>query len=250
MHIINQNKPPKLPKVLLSTSYLESPRFVYHRCEDMILEGFGSNFIADKLVQQTNAVDMFRNDAVRFALENGYDYVFFADSDMSFPQGVVKRLIALMNDHPEHYIASGLYTVRQESFAHAVYKWNGVAFTNVTGDDPEFKFDSVFEADGVGTGCMLIRTSLFRDKLIDDECLWFRYDYKPVVENGPRRKWSEDLVFCADCYRANVPILVDTSIICGHELRGVEVFPKDEGSFQISTGLNFDLVVQPERRDK
>jgi len=180
-----------------------------------------------------------------------FDYIFFADADMSFPDGTVAQLLKVFEDYKDErpFIASGIYAIRQQGYGPSVYHWNGNAFVNDMAQlDSAFDYEHVFRADGAATGCMLIKTALFIDKVTDPDDLWFEYAYTPMEEGGPRTKWSEDMVFCKKCVDAGVKVYINPKVVCGHDLWGAQVWPVSKKEFQVRIGT--DLVVNLTRRIK
>ena len=209
------------------------------------MQGHGQVFHMEKLLEQTSAVDMFRNRAIEIGMQNNFDYVFFVDSDMGFPQFTTVGMLStfeLEADEPV-YIAAGLYNVRRQGFVNAVYRWNGASFDDINSDkDQDFAMDSVYVADGAGTGCMMIDLKLFADKADDLQYPWFQYWYEPMQAGGKPMRWSEDLVFGRELSQLGVHTFVNTSVVCHHEVRGVSVYQSAGNEYAVT--LNADLTVQ------
>lgn len=236
-----------LPRILIATSFYDNVRPIFFTTVDNLLMGHGSVFHAEKMVEQTSAVDMFRNRAVRIAMQHGFDYVLFADSDMGFPPGVTIGLLAAMETEADErvYITSGVYNVRRQGFVNAIYRWNGASFDDVNADkDKDFTMNSVYAADAVGTGCMLIDLKLFEDKADELTFPWFQYWYEPMQPGGEIMRWSEDLVFGRKCSRIGVHAFVNTSVICRHEIRNSYVHQKDGANYEVV--VNGDLHITRE----
>lgn len=204
--------------------------------------GQGEVFHMEKLIEQTSAVDMFRNRAIEIGMQHNFDYVFFVDSDMGFPSGATIGMLStfeLEADEPV-YIAAGLYNIRRTGFVNAVYRWNGMSFNDINSkNDPDFQMDSVYVADAAGTGCMMIDLKLFEDKADEMEYPWFQYWYKPMDAHGKPHRWSEDLVFGRKMSEIGVHTFVNTSVVCEHEIRGAAVYQStgDEFAVKLHNGL-------------
>jgi GT2 family glycosyltransferase len=66
------------------------------------------------------------------------------------------------------------------------------------------------EVDGVGMGCCLIKTSVFKDFIKNKKCSAFN----PITESVI---YGEDFAFCLNAQRAGYKIYVDTEIQCKHQ---------------------------------
>jgi len=233
-----------LPKVLIATSYYDNIRPLFFKTFHNLTAGAGMVFQVELFAGQTSAVDMFRNHAIEKGLAGGFDYVMFVDSDMSFPPHTTLGLLSTFELEADEkvYIAAGVYNIRRTGYVNAVYRWTGDAFDDINGTkDPDFAMDSIYVADAAGTGCMMIDLSLFDDKASELEYPWFQYWYKPMTPGGKPMRWSEDLVFGCKCSQIGVHTFVNTSIVCGHEVRGVQVYQQDASTFAMK--FDDDLTV-------
>lgn len=170
-------------------------------------------------------VDRNRDKIVKafFANPSKPDYLLFLDSDMTFPENIIERLVGW--NLP---IIGGLYFHRKLNFPF-VFKevgkkedeWGRKIFYH------EYMFDEVYDflnsvdlprrdlavaidapgrllhADAIGTGAMLIR----RDVLERMDGPWFEYSHGAE---------SEDLTFCRKARGLGFQIHADLGTICGH----------------------------------
>lgn len=218
----------KLPRVLIATPYYEATRDIFDKTIDQALFGTGEYFISAKFRVSTSAVDVARNDAIKAGIEQGFDYVMFADSDMGFPPGTLVKLLATMETSADErvYITSGVYNLRRYGFVLAIYHKGDNALISISDlPDSEFKInDGIYKADAVGTGCMLIDLKLFKDHTELDPP-YFRYRYAPMGVDDPAiHRWSEDLDFGYRCAELGIHTFVHTGVICKHELRDCSVY--------------------------
>ncbi len=178
-------------------------------------------------------VDIARNEIVS-KLEK--DWLFFMDSDMTFPPETLERLLSW--DLP---IVSGLYFKPYgKPVPHSYdYMWeearkyqgsdeqadhfylsqcNKTASylekyyeTLVKGDLPTallpVKKEDLIESDGVGAGCLLIHRRVF-DAI-----------EKPYFKCNPNTFIGEDFYFCRKVREAGFKIYLDPGILCGHKQR-------------------------------
>ena len=102
-----------------------------------------------------------RNDLAKDAVNMGADYVFWMDSDMTFPSDALKRMFAIAEEH-ENTIVTGLYFRRVEPFTPTLFDElsvdeNGDVHFVITENIP----DGLFEVEGCGFGCVLTPTHAF-----------------------------------------------------------------------------------------
>ena len=145
------------------------------------------------------------------AVKSCFDYVFMVDDDVVLPDGALVNML-------EHEVAVCL-----GFYAHQG-KFDGTTCLCKPGSnnyDLQMTAEELRElresgkhlvqVKGGGMGCALIDTAVF--DAID-------YPYYRWVDYGDRHgTLSEDLYFCEQCNRANIPIHADTRIACGHFFR-------------------------------
>lgn len=177
-------------------------------------------------------IDFNRNNAVETSMQSYLaDYIFFMDTDQTFPSNTLRNLFELISE--KHPIVAGVYHKKSPDYAPVVgryadwtpeYKavkhhlksqgfvdrkgrqtlyWNPIHFYNKT---------KPFYADLIGAGCMLVDTQVF--KRIKRP--YFRYAYDPLLKDPALNKISEDMWFCAQLKDAGIPILIDPRVQCGH----------------------------------
>lgn len=145
-----------------------------------------------------------RNDLANMAIQNGSDYIFWMDSDMTFPQDALLRMIDTLEEKNLD-ILTGLYFRRVPPYTPVLFdrlemngnicSWSG--FHHIPGE--------LFEIGGCGFGCLLMRTDVFFDGQA-------RYGnmFTPIGNNG------EDIAFCVRARELGYKIWCDPSIRCGH----------------------------------
>ena len=148
-------------------------------------------------------VDRARNELVKKAIVSKCDYVWFLDTDHIFPQGTLTRLLKLMKDKNAD-IVSGLYFTRTPPVIPVIRKYVDDTY------EPIFDYSGVIEVDGIGFGCCLIKTELFKK-------LEFPYfDGKYEERYGFQGFIGEDLYFCRNIRKLGIKIYVDTDLIIQH----------------------------------
>jgi hypothetical protein len=151
--------------------------------------------------------DMARNALCARALTEGWEYLFFLDSDVTPPVDAIPRLMA----HKKPLV-SGVYHRRSEPAGVPVMIKGG-----------QWVFDPppnrVIEVDVVGAGCLLIHRSVLEQLPPQDERRGKRwFDWRVDMPGlPPGEAMSEDFTFNLHVKRTlGVPTLVDTSVVCGH----------------------------------
>lgn len=143
-----------------------------------------------------------RNEIVRNALRDGADYIFFIDYDVVPPPNALVRLRSLDAD-----IAAGVYHLKQ------IPSYPLIFVEGWPGGFEDYKACDLVKADGVGMGCTLIKTDVFRAM----EEPWFKTvpghsdDMKDILPH-----MTEDIYFCRKAQDLGYEITVDTGVQCGH----------------------------------
>ena len=101
-------------------------------------------------------------------------------------------------------VAGGVYVTKSDPVEPVVYK-DGKPYWR-------WKAKSVFEVDGIGAGCMLVRTEVF-PKI---EPPWFKVVDTAQGENGYPLFIDDDRWFCMKVREAGYRILADGGILCAH----------------------------------
>lgn len=146
-----------------------------------------------------------RNKICQDALAMGADYVFFVDSDVQFAPDTLSRLMALNKD-----VVGAMYFRTyhpyQPNLTEKVTK-DGKTLLLV----PEtWEREKPFKCWSVGTGTMLIKTSVLRalQKELGNE--WFRFGHIDGIPAG------EDVFFCNEAGKAGFEVWCDPTIKTYH----------------------------------
>lgn len=129
------------------------------------------------------------------AVELGADYMLWIDSDMVFPATTAARLLA----HKEPVVAAN-YVRRQRPA-------KGVAYETIGDWENPLPFevyDDLVEVEGIGMGCILIKTSIFEEMSKP----WFDFQWSPESNDF----LGEDMYLCQKIAAAGYSIKVDTAI--------------------------------------
>lgn len=149
-------------------------------------------------INAAHAVDVNRSILSQAAIQRGCDYLFFVDSDVILPKDALKRLISHDKD-----IVTGVYRIKTLGS-----KETTILMRNAETDKyrkcgiDEIRGKGLIETDACGFGCVLIKTSVFKD--IPEP--WFVY----LLHYG------EDVFFCRKAINAGYKVYADTNVLCGH----------------------------------
>ena len=149
---------------------------------------------------QSYSIDASRNLIVEHALEIGYDYIMWIDSDMILPKNALTTLMSHDKD-----VVSGVYAYKLIGAENAVTKRFKDKAKDIYEDIPLKEITEskrLIEVDGVGFGCVLTKVDVFRHI----KKPWFRYT----------PNMGEDIYFCRKAQKAGYQVYLDTSILCGH----------------------------------
>lgn len=140
-----------------------------------------------------------RWELVMEAIKNNCDYIFFIDSDMTFPPDTLNKLIAL--DKP---VAGAAYNHRrfpiETTVKFADENGNLIAVDKIP-EEP-------FKCFAVATGLMLVKADVFSN--IPQP--WFFFESE---ENGDM-KTGEDVWFCKQLFKKGIDVWCDPTIQAGH----------------------------------
>lgn len=164
-----------------------------------------------------------RNWVVEHALRDGHDWIFFVDHDVLLPPDTLLKLRnhMLLARSP---IIGGLYYAKGSFPEPLIYRGRG------TGPYYDWDPGDHVWVDGMGMGCTMIHTSLFRAMSQP----WFESPRRFEVDekgNFHREAGTEDLFFLSRVINEGIiektgikweiedpqnPFILDTSLFCGH----------------------------------
>lgn len=163
-------------------------------------------------VEANSLVYAARNSLTVKALENGYDYILWIDSDMTFPPEMLLRLLEDAESMNLDYV-SGLYFSRRYPTRPLILKdiqWERDEETGIIKHGAEMYWDypedSVFPIAGSGLGCVLMRTELAM-KVAEAFMI-------PAFD--PLPSFGEDYSFCWRLKQLGVKMWCDSRVKLGH----------------------------------
>ena len=147
-----------------------------------------------------------RNDLGRLAAKGDSDFVLWLDSDVIFDSSLLVDMIANMGGHD---IVTGVYHMRRPPFMPVIWKTLQQGLTpeeNVSEIAIEYPMDDLFEVEGCGFGCVMMRTDVLRVILEKYHDLF-----------SPLPGYGEDLSFCVRARGCGYKIHCDPRIQIGHK---------------------------------
>jgi hypothetical protein len=166
-------------------------------------------------------IDVTRETMVKSALDQGFEWIFFLDSDVILPPNAFENLFS-------HHlpIINGMYKAKKPGgFFWAVWM-------KVKTPDNKEAFAPVatwtgrtIECDVIGTGCMLVHRSVFEKiRATYPHIPWFFWAKERSSEildamklpDPLLREVSEDFFFCLLAKKCGYQIIVDTDVKCKH----------------------------------
>jgi len=202
--------------ICVSLSWAYVPREFFASILEMVMPS-GAKAIEEAgvenfwvLLDKSFPLDLSRNRLAARALDIGATQVLFLDADMTFPAGLVGKLLKI-----EAPVSAALYFKKSPPFA-------PVPSMLDVHNDPQLmrpidlpESPGMVECDVVGMGATLINREVF-ERI---EKPWFAYD---IYRRTGEMSVTEDVTFCIKARRAGFRIVCDTGLICGH-LRWDEV---------------------------
>jgi GT2 family glycosyltransferase len=164
-----------------------------------------------------------RNQLANLAVEGGYTHIFFNDSDVIIPPDTLEKLIKI--DKP---IVSGVYYCKTPPKHWPVVLKNKSGIWEYWVNHP----NHIFEADGVGMGCCLIKTDVI--KALGKQC------FNPTTELT-----GEDMAFCQRATQKGFKIYVDPSVQCAH----ITNYYVTQQDYELALS-RFDKTTQPKVEEK
>jgi len=165
-------------------------------------------------------IDVTRESMVKTALDAGFEWIFFLDSDVILPKDTFQKLFS--HNLP---LISGLYKAKKPNGFFWAAWMQGKAPDGKDAFVPVATWSGrLFEVDVVGTGCMLIHRSVFTGIRAKTDLPFFVW----AKERNPglldklgipiplMREVSEDFWFCMLARHCGFKVVIDGEVKCGH----------------------------------
>lgn len=170
------------------------------------------NTEVDISVNANALVYVSRNQLAKRAIDKGYDFILWLDSDMVFGPITLINLLESAQKNLLDFV-SGIYFKRQLPTAPVIYKslrWSNDKTTGVIDHGSmvfdDYPKDRLFRISGAGLACTLVRVSAIQ------ECI-NRFKYPPF---DPMPYLGEDLSFCWKPNECGIKMYCDSRVKVGH----------------------------------
>jgi hypothetical protein len=165
-------------------------------------------------------VDVAREKIAESALELGSKYLWFVDDDTVPPMDAARKLLYVLQQEEAKgsnvMVAGGIYTYKQDPAEPMVFQGLN------EGSFWKWRQGDVFPVWGMGAGCMMIRTEVFRHLPRP----WFKFNTEPGKLLG------EDLYFCKQVNDAGFGIMAHGGVLCRHwDMASMQVYTMPEDSY-------------------
>lgn len=179
-----------------------------------------------------------RNMIAKNAVDAGFDYVLWLDSDMVFPSDTLKRLLEDMDGRD--YV-SGLCFSRKKNSAPCIQSnltWEVEDGQVLTSADvlTDYPRNALFEVAGSGFACVMTSTVLL-SKMVE----LYGAPFYPLMGMG------EDTTFCFRARQAGFKLYCDSRVKIGHI--GTRVYNENSYMFERSVMKQYELRREAIRKD-
>lgn len=169
------------------------------------------NNIDTHVIMEASTILLTQRERLALEAQNiGAEYMLWLDSDIVFPATTALRLMA----HQEDIVAAN-YIRRQPPY-------KGVAYQTIGDWEnplPYETYDELIEVEGVGMGCMMMRTEIL-DKI---QRPWFEFGWSAKTND-----WlGEDMIFCQKMAAAGHIVKIDTHLSMETRHLGTYAFGPD-----------------------
>ena len=167
-----------------------------------LLRTVQKGYVEPMIVQGSLVYDA-RDEIAKYAVDAGYDYVLYVDSDMVFDSEHLKQLMAHDAD-----ICTALYVTRRGDNKNVIYS-DVITRRRFPKREPKLIHDEersgYARISACGFGFCLIKTSVIKSML---------KRYKSLFE--PKWGVGEDIAFCIRARKCGYRIFTDRSVKVGH----------------------------------
>ena len=209
-----------MSRVLVSVPTLDSVSASFHASQIRLRWDDGNKY--GYSVKCNSLTYYARNEFAFDAINGKYDYLVCIDSDMLLEPDTVIRLVADIESSGADLV-TGIYFKRMMPTAPVIYRKIDWYEDEVLGAQEEVEAyegypedGGLFEIDGCGMGCCVIRVGVLTE-------LVTRYRMAPFT---PMPRLSEDLSFCWHMKQIGKRMLADPEILPGHA--GLYVYRKGD----------------------
>lgn len=156
-------------------------------------------------------VGIARNALTEVSLKGGYDYTLWVDSDIILPKDFIQKMLDIIKEKKDAFLATGYYNkkvVNERITELYGFTEDGKSIQNVR-ESVLPKDGGVFEIQGCGFGCCLVKNSVMQE-VLDKYKMCFEYHQNPGI------LVSEDLDFCEKAKHLGYKLYADVGMKCLH----------------------------------
>jgi GT2 family glycosyltransferase len=164
----------------------------------------------ERTIVTGNFIPAQRDLLVERALDWGADAIAMCDDDMVLPPDALTNLCAVLRDDPRAGIAGALYYSRDGLRPMVVSGWDSQDTS--AGWIPAFDDRTPVAVDGVGFGCVVIRSDAIRTL----EPPYFPAQIYVERSDARVRVCNEDYLFCERLRGARHSVFLHPGVRCGH----------------------------------
>ena len=173
----------------------------------MSMQPAPTHFSHGFLIVKGLPVDKARCILAEKALEIGAKYLWFVDDDTIPPPNALQRLVYTLDNYPEMKAIGGIYVTKAPVPQPVVFRGEGL------GSFWHWKQGEIFEVTGIGAGCLLIATDVFKELPKP----WFEFqEFLSRDCEVPSHLVSEDISFCNKVREAGYRVFAHGGILCDH----------------------------------
>ena len=194
---------------------------------------------ADRVVWSGNFVPAQREMIARDAIERGVDLLAMIDDDIIPPPDALVRLVEALDADPTAAIAGALYYSRDSARPMAVARWDSRDTT--TAAIPAFA-DAPVRVDGVGFGCVVVRTAALQALSTPYLAAHLFVDRQARVV----RQCDEDYLLCERFRHAGWNVLLHAGVRVGHYDRATQQSAPATWESEADTNRLRMIVLEPD----
>ena len=194
---------------------------------------------ADRVVWTGNLVAAQREMIARDAVDRGVDLLAMIDDDIVAPPDALVRLVDALEADPRAAIAGALYYSRDSARPMAVARWDSRDTTSAA--IPAFAGETVARIDGVGFGCVVVRTAALRALSLPYFAAHVFVDRQARVV----RQCDEDYLLCERLRGAGWHVLLHAGVRVGHYDRATQTTAPARWESDAETDRLRMIVLEP-----
>lgn len=200
-----------MSKVMIAIPCMDYLEANFVEClTDMMMYNFKRGIDAVPVLLKSSLVYDARNQASQKAVAEGFDFVLWIDSDMTFEPNLLETMLNEIGDKP---MLSGLCFGRKPPFKPCIFDdisatQEGLGITPHATNWYDYPRDTITEVAGCGFACVLQRVDM-----LDVMLAMYGVPFFPIAGLG------EDLSFCYRAAKLDYKMYADTSLKIGHLMR-------------------------------